>query len=290
MTTTTRRDASPANPTLARPTAMRLAATEYAARHRPAHLAAHSRVGRADRLPGVGRARDGGAPARNGGDGGVHPRAEPSGQGGERRGGVFIDALTALQVEERAEHDAGTDHRAVREGGAQEPCAGADGHPDSSGGGPCRNARSSPAREEPWTIGYLIDVILTRDPWMHRIDTDASHRCRARAHGRARRRDRRRHREGVGRPARPAVHPTTDRAGRRLMERRRGRPRTGTRPRRFLPSRVEAPARRGAARHRSAVLIRFPAAPPAAPELGWHWLNTGSVQLNPRCVLVGGRI
>ena len=24
--------------------------------------------------------------------------------------------------------------------------------------------------EEPWTIGYLIDVILTRDPWMHRID------------------------------------------------------------------------------------------------------------------------
>jgi hypothetical protein len=25
-------------------------------------------------------------------------------------------------------------------------------------------------REEPWTIGYLLDVILTRDPWMHRID------------------------------------------------------------------------------------------------------------------------
>jgi uncharacterized protein (TIGR03083 family) len=24
--------------------------------------------------------------------------------------------------------------------------------------------------EEPWTLGYLIDVILTRDPWMHRID------------------------------------------------------------------------------------------------------------------------
>jgi hypothetical protein len=22
----------------------------------------------------------------------------------------------------------------------------------------------------PWTFGYLIDVILTRDPWMHRLD------------------------------------------------------------------------------------------------------------------------
>jgi hypothetical protein len=23
---------------------------------------------------------------------------------------------------------------------------------------------------ERWSIGYLVDVILTRDPWMHRID------------------------------------------------------------------------------------------------------------------------
>lgn len=23
---------------------------------------------------------------------------------------------------------------------------------------------------EPWTIGYLVDTVLTRDPWMHRID------------------------------------------------------------------------------------------------------------------------
>jgi hypothetical protein len=34
-------------------------------------------------------------------------------------------------------------------------------------------------RDEAWTIGYLIDVILTRDPWMHRTDiaraTGASH-------------------------------------------------------------------------------------------------------------------
>ncbi len=25
-------------------------------------------------------------------------------------------------------------------------------------------------QEERWSIGYLLDVILTRDPWMHRID------------------------------------------------------------------------------------------------------------------------
>jgi hypothetical protein len=30
-------------------------------------------------------------------------------------------------------------------------------------------------RKEAWTFGYLLDVILTRDPWMHRIDiTDAT--------------------------------------------------------------------------------------------------------------------
>jgi hypothetical protein len=24
--------------------------------------------------------------------------------------------------------------------------------------------------DETWALGYLIDVILTRDPWMHRVD------------------------------------------------------------------------------------------------------------------------
>src|SRR5262249_26672641 len=28
--------------------------------------------------------------------------------------------------------------------------------------------------QEPWTFGYLIDVILTRDPWMHRLDIAAA--------------------------------------------------------------------------------------------------------------------
>ena len=33
-------------------------------------------------------------------------------------------------------------------------------------------------KQETWRMGYLLDVILTRDPWMHRVDI-------ARATGRA---------------------------------------------------------------------------------------------------------
>lgn len=85
------------------------------------------------------------------------------------RGGVFIDALTALQVEERA---AMTPEQITARFTARAPKA-------------ARARRRAPGlirrrimpdrqqvggREEAWTLGYLIDVILTRDPWMHRAD------------------------------------------------------------------------------------------------------------------------
>jgi len=85
------------------------------------------------------------------------------------RGGLFIDALTALQVEERAGMASG---QITARFAAQSPRA-------------ARARRRTPGfirrrtmpvlqqvggREEAWTIGYLIDVILTRDPWMHRAD------------------------------------------------------------------------------------------------------------------------
>jgi uncharacterized protein (TIGR03083 family) len=85
------------------------------------------------------------------------------------RGGVFIDALTALQVDERADM---TPAQITGRYAARGPKA-------------ARARRRTPgfirrrvmlipqqagAHEEPWTIGYLIDVILTRDPWMHRAD------------------------------------------------------------------------------------------------------------------------
>jgi uncharacterized protein (TIGR03083 family) len=84
------------------------------------------------------------------------------------RGGLFIDALTALQVEERAGM---TPAQISGRFAARAPKA-------------ARGRRRAPAfirrrvmsgvqvdgHDEEWRIGYLIDVILTRDPWMHRAD------------------------------------------------------------------------------------------------------------------------
>jgi uncharacterized protein (TIGR03083 family) len=87
-----------------------------------------------------------------------------------RRGGVFIDALTGLQVEERA--DLTPEQVVARYAEAAARAA--------------RGRRRRPALlrravlpgtqdvggvAERWTYGYLVDTILTRDTWMHRIDT-----------------------------------------------------------------------------------------------------------------------
>jgi uncharacterized protein (TIGR03083 family) len=85
------------------------------------------------------------------------------------RGGVFIDALTALQVEE---HRGLAPDELVR-------------RYEAAGAKAAKARRRVPwfirRRRVPepqtiggvleiWTVGYLMDVILTRDPWMHRID------------------------------------------------------------------------------------------------------------------------
>lgn len=85
------------------------------------------------------------------------------------RGGAMVDSLTALQVRERAglsPEDIVAEARKVAVRAA-------------------RGRRLTPwfirrrtfpvpqllnGAEELWTIGYLVDVVLTRDPWMHRID------------------------------------------------------------------------------------------------------------------------
>src|SRR5215813_14402982 len=85
------------------------------------------------------------------------------------RGGLFIDALTALQVEERAGM---TPAQITARFAAQAPRA-ARARRRTPG---LIRRRTTPVpqqvggREEAWTIGYLIDIILTRDPWMHRAD------------------------------------------------------------------------------------------------------------------------
>jgi uncharacterized protein (TIGR03083 family) len=95
-----------------------------------------------------------------------------------RRGGAFVDALTSLQVEERADMTPAqiTAQFAARATKAARARRRAPGFirrramPDLAHVG---------GRDEAWTIGYLIDVILTRDPWMHRADiaraTGATH-------------------------------------------------------------------------------------------------------------------
>lgn len=93
------------------------------------------------------------------------------------RGGLLLDALTALQVEE---HVHLSPEEVVERLAQTTPLAARgrrfapqqvremrhDSHADSRGEQP-----------ESWTIAYLLDVILTRDTWMHRSDIAlATHR------------------------------------------------------------------------------------------------------------------
>jgi uncharacterized protein (TIGR03083 family) len=169
MTATATTKAQPRKPVLARPTAMRLAATEY------------QRV--FELLRGL-QAEDWSKPTDCPGwdvramAGHMLGMAEMAAsireqtrqvKTAEKNGGAFIDALTALQVDERVTM---TPEQIVTRFARVAPKA-------------VRGRRWAPGlirrrampqrqlvdgREESWTIGYLIDVILTRDPWMHRID------------------------------------------------------------------------------------------------------------------------
>lgn len=86
-----------------------------------------------------------------------------------RAGGDPLDALTALQVAERADWPPG---RVVARLAERYPRA-VVGRRRVPG---VIRARRLPqpqrvgADEEWWTVGFLLDVILTRDPWMHRLD------------------------------------------------------------------------------------------------------------------------
>ncbi|HEY4854822.1 MAG TPA: maleylpyruvate isomerase family mycothiol-dependent enzyme [Streptosporangiaceae bacterium] len=89
-----------------------------------------------------------------------------------RAGGVFIDALTAIQV---AEHADWPGSRIAQRFAARWPKAQA-GRRRTPG---LIRRRTMPGGmingiDEPWTLGYLLDVILTRDPWMHRMDISAA--------------------------------------------------------------------------------------------------------------------
>jgi uncharacterized protein (TIGR03083 family) len=94
-----------------------------------------------------------------------------------RAGGELIDALTARQVRQRA--GLPPDELVARYAAAAPRAAAGRGR-HSRRIGRLRMPGTQPvgAEREAWTFGYLFDTVLTRDTWMHRIDT-------ARATGRA---------------------------------------------------------------------------------------------------------
>jgi uncharacterized protein (TIGR03083 family) len=90
-----------------------------------------------------------------------------------RIGGVYIDALTQLQVDERADWTPGriTERFAAR---AAKAAAGRRRTPAIVRRRAMPQLNDLNGGQESWTFGYLIDVILTRDPWMHRLDIAAA--------------------------------------------------------------------------------------------------------------------
>jgi uncharacterized protein (TIGR03083 family) len=86
----------------------------------------------------------------------------------KRDGGVMIDALTALQVEEQASLSPEEVVQSLRTFGPKAA------HGRARTPGLIRGRNAGPqdvaGEKEYWTFGYLLDTILTRDPFMHRID------------------------------------------------------------------------------------------------------------------------
>jgi uncharacterized protein (TIGR03083 family) len=171
MTTAdTRSSASPRRSALHRATAMRLAATEYAR-----YLDQLCTLDEAD------WARSTDCPAWDVRAMAAHclgmaelaaslPVALRQNMTAGRRGGVFIDALTDLQVQERRDltpaqlvaRYADVAARAVR---------GRRRRSTVIGRAPMPGTQDVGGVPERWTMGFLVDTILTRDTWMHRVDT-----------------------------------------------------------------------------------------------------------------------
>ncbi|MDX8148086.1 maleylpyruvate isomerase family mycothiol-dependent enzyme [Lentzea sp. BCCO 10_0061] len=87
----------------------------------------------------------------------------------QARGGVFIDELTDLQVTERAGMaPAGIVARYAEV--APKAVKARRRMPWFVRRQKMPAAQVVNAREETWTLGFLSDVIMTRDPWMHRTD------------------------------------------------------------------------------------------------------------------------
>jgi uncharacterized protein (TIGR03083 family) len=90
-----------------------------------------------------------------------------------RRGGVFIDALCAHQVEKHA-RETPDQLRAAWDREAPRAARGRRRIPGFVRRRPAPEVEEINGVEDPWTLGYLTETILTRDPWMHRLDISAA--------------------------------------------------------------------------------------------------------------------
>ncbi|MEV6243085.1 maleylpyruvate isomerase family mycothiol-dependent enzyme [Lentzea sp. NPDC051838] len=87
----------------------------------------------------------------------------------EKAGGVFIDALTELQVAERTDMSPAAIAARYTEV-APRAVKGRRRTPWFVRRSKMGAAQEINGRDEVWSLGFLIDVIMTRDPWMHRVD------------------------------------------------------------------------------------------------------------------------
>jgi uncharacterized protein (TIGR03083 family) len=94
-------------------------------------------------------------------------RMRAASQGAKRDGVAMVDAMTALQVDEHA--GLSTDELiAVIERRGPEAARWRAGAPALLRAMPMKE--SVGGRPETWRMRFLLDTILTRDPWMHRVD------------------------------------------------------------------------------------------------------------------------
>jgi uncharacterized protein (TIGR03083 family) len=90
-----------------------------------------------------------------------------------RRGGDFVESLCAGQVEKHAQHTP-AEIRALWKRTASRAARGRRMIPGFMRRRAMPQAQMINGTEEAWTIGYLTETILTRDPWMHRLDIAAA--------------------------------------------------------------------------------------------------------------------
>jgi uncharacterized protein (TIGR03083 family) len=169
-TTDTRQTAPPRRSALDRDTAMRLAATEYGRYLDQLRSLDAADWGRATDCPAWDVRAVAGHCLGMAEFAASLPTMARQNVVATRRGGVFIDALTDLQVQANAglstaqllARYAEVAPRAVR--GRRRRSA-------VIGRVPMPGTQDVAGVAERWTFGFLLDTILTRDTWMHRVDT-----------------------------------------------------------------------------------------------------------------------